>query len=188
MEVPFSGVVLCGGRSTRMGTDKALLEVDGTPMARRVADALTAAGATEVVAVGGDLPALRALGLVAHPDAVPGDGPMPATLTALELVAADLALVLSCDLIAPDPAAMAATVGALVDAPAALVAVPVDGEAQLQWTHAAWRTAAAPALRRAWEAGARSLKRAAGDLERVEVRGLPPAALRDADSPGDLPG
>ncbi|HJR26495.1 MAG TPA: NTP transferase domain-containing protein, partial [Acidimicrobiales bacterium] len=44
---PFTGVVLCGGRSTRMGRDKALLELHGVPMARRVADALTAAGAAE---------------------------------------------------------------------------------------------------------------------------------------------
>jgi molybdopterin-guanine dinucleotide biosynthesis protein A len=171
-----------------MGRDKALLEVDGEPMARRVADALHAAGAAEVVAVGGDLAALRTLGLAAHPDAVPGDGPLPATLTALDLVTSDIALVLSCDLVRPDAAAMASTVEALVGAPSAVLAVPVDDDAELQWTHAAWRTAAGPALRRAWEAGARSLKRAAADLERVEVRGLPPAALRDADSPGDLPG
>jgi molybdopterin-guanine dinucleotide biosynthesis protein A len=186
--VPFSGAVLCGGRSSRMGSDKALLEVGGTPMARRVADALAGAGAGDVFAVGGDLPGLRALGLVAHPDALPGDGPLPATLTALEHAVTAVALVVSCDLLAPDAEAMAATVSALVEAPGALVAVPVDDEGEHQWTHAAWRSTAGPVLRAAWEAGARSLKRAAADVERVEVRGLPAEALRDADSPGDLPG
>ena len=38
LTVPFSGAVLCGGSSRRMGRDKATLLVDGVPMAGRVAD------------------------------------------------------------------------------------------------------------------------------------------------------
>lgn len=53
-----------------MGRDKALIEIGGVPMARRVADALGAAGAAEVVAVGGSAPALRSLGLTVAPDDV----------------------------------------------------------------------------------------------------------------------
>ena len=41
----FSGAVLTGGRSRRMGTDKALVAVEGRPMVVRVAAALRAAGA-----------------------------------------------------------------------------------------------------------------------------------------------
>ena len=47
----FSAVVLAGGRSRRMGGDKALLDVagDGVPLWRRQRDVLRAAGATEVL-------------------------------------------------------------------------------------------------------------------------------------------
>ena len=46
----FSAVVLAGGRSRRMGADKALLEVagDGVPLWRRQRDMVRAAGATAV--------------------------------------------------------------------------------------------------------------------------------------------
>ena len=46
--VAFAGAVLCGGASRRMGSDKALLGVEGRAMAVRVAGALAAAGGRPV--------------------------------------------------------------------------------------------------------------------------------------------
>jgi molybdopterin-guanine dinucleotide biosynthesis protein A len=179
-------VVLCGGESRRMGRDKALLEVDGVPMARRVADALRQAGAGRVVALGGDGAALSAMGLEVRADAMPGDGPLPATLQALEESGEDVVVVLSCDLLAPSAEAIRTLLAALAADAAAVAAVPlVDGH--LQWTHAAWRVAAAPLLRDRYDQGARSLRRAATDLSIAEVGGLPAAAVADADLPSDLP-
>lgn len=169
-----------------MGRDKALLPVGGTAMARRVADALTAAGAGEVIALGGDVDGLVALGLRALPDASPGDGPFPATIHALELAAHAIVLVVSCDLVDPSPEAMRTVVERLIAAPGAQGAVPVvDGHRQ--WTHAAWRTTAAPVLRAARDAGIGSLRRGTEGLDLVEVADLPSEALRDADRPEDLP-
>ena len=65
---PFSGVVLAGGRSTRMGTDKALVEVDGRPLVAVVASVLEVAGAAEVFVVGGNAARLADLGLRTVPD------------------------------------------------------------------------------------------------------------------------
>ena len=73
--IAFAGAVLTGGRSSRMGRDKATLPVDGVPMAARVADALRRAGAEPVLAVGGDQAALEALGLTWVADRHPGEGP-----------------------------------------------------------------------------------------------------------------
>lgn len=183
---PFAGVVLCGGRSTRMGRDKALLRVEGLPMARRVADALLAAGATDVVAAGGDVDGLAAVGLAARPDSQPGEGPLPAVLDALDHAMLDVVLVVGCDLVAPDPAALRTVVDALATRPTAQVAVPVvDGVRQ--WHHAAWRRSALEPLREARAAGTGSLRRAATGLEVLEVPGIAPSAVADADTPADLP-
>lgn len=184
--VRFAGAVLCGGASTRMGQDKALLEVEGAPMAARVAAALRAAGATEVFAVGGNADGLLAAGLPSRPDAWPGDGPLPATVTALEAATEAIVVVLACDLLHPSARAITATVDALVAAPAALGAVPVH-DGHRQWVHVAWRAEAAGALRGALEGGARSLRRAAPGLPLVDVPGLSAEALLDADEPADLP-
>ena len=73
-------MVLCGGASTRMGSDKANLELTGRPLALWVADALRAAGAHPVVAQGGSPPAP----LVAEPDSTPLAGPLSGLVDALE--------------------------------------------------------------------------------------------------------
>lgn len=80
----FAGAVLCGGASRRMGRDKALISLEGRALAVRVAEAVAAAGASGVVAVGGDLDGLRAAGLAAVPDRDgPGAGPLAGIVTAL---------------------------------------------------------------------------------------------------------
>ncbi len=176
-------MVLTGGASRRMGSDKALLELDGVPLARRVADALTAAGARQVLAVGGDVDALRAHGLDVVPDEHPGEGPLGGILTALAATDEEVVVVLACDLPAVDPAAITAVVDALGDADAA--APWHDGRHEL--LHAAWHRRAENHLRAAYEAGERAPRRAVTGLTVASVTGLTPAALADADDPADLP-
>ena len=185
----FSGAVLCGGRSRRMGRDKALIPVGGAPMVVRVAEALWVAGARDVVGVGRKPRALAALRLATIPDGQPGMGPAAGIVTALAWADADeLVMVVGCDLVTPSPAAIGATLAALSRNPTAGVAVPV-GSGRTQWHHAAWRPSAALALEWALGAGERSVGGvvAAAGLAVVGVEGIDPAALADADVPGDLP-
>jgi len=171
-----------------MGRDKATLEVGGRAMAARVADALRAAGAYEVMAIGGDAGTLGALGMAVVADDEPGEGPFPATLTALRHASTEVVVVLSCDLLAPNPAAIESLVTRLrAAAPDIVAAVPViDGHHQ--WTHVAWRRAALAALEASRRAGAGSLRRACADLSLEPVTDLLAADLADADEPRDLPG
>ena len=52
-ELSIGGAVLCGGRSERFGRDKALVEINGQPMAEHVAAVVESAGCAPVVFVGG---------------------------------------------------------------------------------------------------------------------------------------
>ena len=192
----WTAAVLCGGASRRMGTDKALVEVDGVPMLRRVAVALRRAGVAQVVCVGsGHQPqddarrrgALAGLGVAAYPDDHPGEGPLGGIITALRTAPedVDVVLVVACDLLAPSPAAFEATVAALADG-ARDVAVPA-GEPPA-WLHAAWHKRAETSLRQGFEDGERAVHRAvAGAGLAVTWVEVDATACADADAPGDLP-
>jgi molybdopterin-guanine dinucleotide biosynthesis protein A len=193
----FTGAILCGGRSRRMGRDKALVPVAGAPMIVRVAEALWVAGAHDVVAVGREPGELAQFGLTTVPDRRSGRGPAGGIATALAWGSSrrggrggmdEIVLVVGCDLLAPSPAAMGATVAALAHHATAAVSVPVSG-GRTQWHHAAWRRSAAPAVESAVDAGARGVGQVvvAAGLVVAGVDGIDAAALADADTPEDLP-
>jgi molybdopterin-guanine dinucleotide biosynthesis protein A len=177
----FDGAVLTGGLSRRMGTDKALVVVDGKPMVLRVAAALRAAGAAAVRTVGGDRVALAALGLDARDDPRQGEGPLGGLLTALDLADHDLVVVLATDLAWID----AATIDALVEA-AAGASAAVGRAERLEPLCAAWRVSRCRgALHGAYDAGERAVHRALAGLDAVEVA-VAPIAVANANTPADL--
>ena len=194
------GAVLAGGASSRMGADKAFIEVGGAPMVVRAAAALRAAGAAPALVVGGARARLDALGLEVVEDRCPGEGPLGGVVSALEALdarggALDAVVTLPCDLVAPDPAAVRRVMEGLATAadgpPAgsqeADLAVPVGGGVP-QWTHAVWRRRCLGPLSEAFERGARAPREAARLLRAVTVDVPGEGWFRDADRPEDLPG
>jgi molybdopterin-guanine dinucleotide biosynthesis protein A len=204
--VPFTGIVLAGGRSARMGTDKAFIPVpvvptagtdevagdavatdtDGfEPMAAIALRALRDAGATPVVAVGGDAARLGALGYVTWPDDHPDEGPLGGLLTGLRRAPLDIVVVLTCDMPAIDAASVRGLVQTLSADIDADVAIPLVGGVAQVLTAAYRRRALAP-LETAFAAGERSVKRAVRDLRVVRVDHLDPSRLVDLDRPEDV--
>ncbi|MDE0803343.1 MAG: molybdenum cofactor guanylyltransferase [Acidimicrobiales bacterium] len=182
----FDGAVLCGGESRRMGTDKALVEIDGRPMAHRILDALRQSGASEVAAVGGDRAALSSLDLAFVADDHPGEGPLGATVTALRRVGTEPAVVvLACDLIAPSSPVVTALVERLAEGAADVVVPRLDGRPQ--WMHAAWRRRVAGVLEAVFDSGERSLFDAVHGIDVDFWDVADPVAFLDADCPEDLP-
>ena len=96
MTAPTAGYVLVGGRSSRFGADKALLDWHGRPLVLHVA-AQVAQAAGSVTLVGAPDRYL-ALGLPVIPDPVTGFGPLAGLWAALDHSQADWNLVVACDL------------------------------------------------------------------------------------------
>ncbi|MGB9987998.1 molybdenum cofactor guanylyltransferase [Salarchaeum japonicum] len=174
-------VVLAGGDSTRFGErDKALARVDGTPMVRRVYDALTdAIGTPPAVAAGPTPPAAYRRVLPADaqfvPDADGYAGPLAGLAGAVRSLDADWLFAAATDL----PRLDAATVTWLADERTAdcdaVVPVAADGVPQ---PLCAWyrRTTVADALAEvAGAAGPRAL------LDRLDVR-----RVTSADTPATI--
>lgn len=110
MTTKFSAVVLAAGRSTRMGSDKALLGVEGRPLWQRQSDVLREAGATEVFLsartdqLWAEDPAVRARFDAIVRDAKPDCGPLGGIVAALERASSFHLAVLAIDLPAMDAA------------------------------------------------------------------------------------
>jgi molybdopterin-guanine dinucleotide biosynthesis protein A len=178
-----AGVVLTGGASRRMGRDKALLQVDGVPMAIRVATAMVAAGADPVVALGGDGDGLRAVGLQVVDDRWPGEGPLGALVTACDWSPHDLALVAACDLPWLDASVLTALLDRLAASGADVALARTDRREPLCGAWHARRCR--DRLAAAFDAGERAVHLAVEQLvvEEVEVA---PSALRNVNTPDDL--
>jgi molybdenum cofactor guanylyltransferase len=186
--VPFGGVVLTGGLSTRMGSDKAfLVPGDGGPvLAERARRALAGAGARQILAVGGDGARLQALGFTTVPDRIPGFGPLGGLISGLRAATHDLVVVLSCDLPAIDAPTVTELVRSLARRRDAAAALPVyDGRCQVL-VGAYRRHHAAPVLEAAFRSGERSIRRALEGLVVAPVATVPRAPLVDVDRPEDL--
>ena len=99
-----AGVVVAGGRSVRMGgREKAVVDVAGTPLIRRVADGLTPAVEELVVNCRADqreaiAGALSGLAPTFALDAESDRGPVAGIATGLEATDAAYAVVVACDL------------------------------------------------------------------------------------------
>jgi molybdopterin-guanine dinucleotide biosynthesis protein A len=121
-----AGFVLAGGRSSRMGRDKALLPVQGSTLLEAVAAQVRAAAGSVVVI--GPPERYAFLGLSVQADLIPNCGPLAAVYTALKTTQADWNLLVACDM----PGVTAGFLSGLIDAAeaadaAALVPKTRDG-------------------------------------------------------------
>jgi molybdopterin-guanine dinucleotide biosynthesis protein A len=154
--VSRAGFVLAGGKSSRMGRDKALLPFRGGALAGHVAAAVAAAAGSVVLI--GDPRKYRSLGYAVLPDRRPGAGPVGGIETALSYTAADWNLVLACDM----PAISAEFLRGLLDAAEHLNAGP---SGLLEPLSAVYHRRCLAALRGALDAGVRKITDALAGLE-----------------------
>ncbi len=90
----FSAVLLAGGKSSRMGRDKALLEFEGKPLWRRQLDTLRRLSPNELFISGSQ----RDSAVVTIADEVPDAGPLAGIAAALRRSSSPCLIVLAIDL------------------------------------------------------------------------------------------
>lgn len=179
--IRVSGIILVGGRSSRMGVDKASLEFDGITLLQRSVDRLTPA-VDELVLVGAPgrpLPPVktdRPIRTVEDP--VEGEGPLVGIVAGLEACDADVAIVVAVDM----PFIEIELVRRLVSRVGEkhLWVVPV-ANGRPQPLCSAFAVSALPVLRGHIDAGDRAPMAVAADLEAFRMQ---PEEWRHSDPEG----
>lgn len=169
-------ILLAGGRSVRMGQDKAALVVDGRRLVERAIDALRPLGGRIIVARG-DQPSLGLSDEVADDPDV--RGPLAGVVAAAALITAEVVAVVAVDM----PQINSAVLTRLADAMLAAgrpAAMPVVAGVP-QPMHAVVSTAALPGLVTVARSGERSLRRV---LARLDALLVGPEGWLDLDAAG----
>lgn len=179
---PYDAIVLAGGASSRLGTDKTRVAVGGTPVLERV---LTAVNTAETrLVVGPERPIADDTGVRWLREDPPGSGPANGIACAASHLSADFAVVLAGDL----PYVDATTVRRLFTAAqAGPGAVLHDGTGRPQWLSVAVRSTVLRDrldTRDSWANTAMYELLGPLDLVGVPARG---DESHDIDTPEDIP-
>ena len=152
---PASGFLLAGGRSSRMGTNKALLPFRGTKLlVQRGLQKLSRVCAE--VAIAGGVPELAPYGRII-PDEFPGQGPLGGIVSALEQSRTEWNLFLAVDMPVLPVAALRTLLSGTSEG--VLVILPQTGE-QVQPLCGLYSRDALPTLRRELLLGNRRVRQA----------------------------
>lgn len=176
-----TGVVLAGGRASRMGGEKAALDLGGRTLLQHAVDAL-ATVVDEIVIVGAPgraLPEVRArVPLRRVDDAIAGAGPLAGIAAGLSAAQAPVALIVGCDMPFLSPALLRLLADRV--ASGAPVVVPVHAGVP-QPLCSAWRTSLAGEVTARLRRGERSPADVARTLDAVFLAG---EAYASADAAG----
>lgn len=176
----LTGLVLAGGGSTRMGRDKALIDIDGQPLVLRACATLSVICDRVLVAPGRRPFAGLPYDQVA--DAEPGAGPLAGIVGGLAAAGTPLLAVAAVDM--PDLAAPLYLHLARRWRGEAAVVPTVAG--RLQPLHAVWAVGAARAVHERLASGVRSPTAVAAALGARRIAVQPGAWSVDVDTPADL--
>lgn len=159
-------IVLTGGASSRMGTEKASLDAGGRPLALRPVLALQDV-CGEVVLAGR---AVQGIAARTVPDAHPGEGPLSGLVSGLAALTSEFAVVVACDMPEVQPALVALLLELLSDAGAtAEAAACTDPAGRLEPLPMVLRTRVLAHLGEALDSGGGSLREGLAVLRTLVV-------------------
>ncbi|MGH7411090.1 MAG: molybdenum cofactor guanylyltransferase [Candidatus Methylomirabilis sp.] len=168
-----TGIVLAGGKSSRMGVNKALIEFGGKRLIEAAVDRLAGLFA-EVLVIANDPDLYDDLGVKVIPDLIPESGSLGGLYTGLRAATSPRGFFVACDMPFLNPDLIALLVR---EAEGWDVVVPrVAGE--LQPMHAVYAKSCLPFMEEAISAGRLKI---AGFFSKVKVNTIEEPALRAVD-------
>ena len=181
-DILFSGVVLNGGESSRMGEPKGELEFLGKPLMEVPLNALKNSNASEIIVIGGVRPDWLPLEIRHVDDSYPGEGPLGGLISALQVCNEENVMVLSNDLMGIDSETVLAILG---KRDTLGVVVPVAGSKRQVLT-SLWKRSLLPILTEVYERGERSIQSALKSLLVSELYEFDENKFANANTPSDI--
>ncbi len=173
----MTGVILTGGKSSRMGQDKALLSVGGVQVIRRILD-LFGTMFDEILVVTNKAGRHAGSGYREVADIIPDCGPLGGIYTGLSYAKSDRIFVASCDL----PFIMASAVRVVTDEPVRYdIVVPEEG-GRLHPLHAVYSRRCSPYIREWLDNGYYNVTRFINEVEGLSVKKVQAAQMKEGDS------
>lgn len=178
MAAPLTGIVLAGGRSRRLGRNKAFVPFGGRPLLHIVCERVAQLCPQVIVAASaGGMPGDAPAGVEVVRDEKPGQGPMAGMQAGLRAAAFDYALVLACDM----PFLSSSLLRYMADLPRDYQALVPEWQGRRHPLHAIYSCACLPVIDALLGEGQRSVEEL---LARVAVRLLPEGEIRQWDAAG----
>ena len=165
----ITGVVLAGGASSRMGRDKALLEIGGKPFLGHIVDALREIfTGTIIISDHGELYSF--LDLPIYPDVIKRYGPLGGLHSAFVHTTTDRIFIVSCDV----PLITSRMVRDIVEAPGNGDAVIMSSGRQIQPLFGVYSRSCLPLLECHLSRGQHSVTRFLQDIPNLRLVSLSP--------------
>jgi molybdenum cofactor guanylyltransferase len=168
-----TGAVMAGGKSSRLGRDKALLSIGGETLLERALRTLEEATQEQIV-IGPSDRREQSKGAGVYPDLFPSSGPLGGIYTALRSASHPLVLVVACDMPFLNPALLRYLLS-LADGFDVVLPKPDGRGEQL---HAVYRTNCEDAIERQLQSGNFKIDRF---FDQVRVRAVDAEELRQYD-------
>ena len=177
-----AGFVLTGGRSSRMGVDKALLLFEGQPLLKHQAEVVREAAGSAILI--GDPTRYSDLGYQVCSDRIPGCGPAGGISTALSLRVAEWNLIVACDMPHITVEALRILIEKTNDTAAQSV-IPIGPDGGPEPLCAVYHTGCLPVLDRAIREKRFKMRDLVRELKPLFVRGIDSACFANANTPGE---
>ena len=185
-DFPFVGVVLNGGRSERMGSDKADLMIGKETLLQLTISGLREAHVSSIYVVGKESAEFLGGDVIQIKDIWPGEGPLGGIITALQSIKeSDIpVMILACDFPNLDVAEIRILIEHAYSNPDSIVVPSVKG--YKQWMHACWPKAAVGLLKESFARGERAPHRAIEGLKMIVLERSETKAYLDVDTPEEF--